>query len=276
MPNFDKLESLDVSVDGHVATVELIGPGKGNAMGPAFWEETPEVFEALDHDKDVRVIVVRGRGDHFTYGLDLSASAQTFMPLVAGENLAAERAELHELILEWQEAFTAIARCRKPVIAAIDGWCIGGGVNMIAACDVRVCTASAKFSLREPRIAITPDVGALQRLPAIIGEGATRLMAFTAADYDAEFAERVGLVEQVFEDRGALDAGVETIADQIAANAPLAVQGAKQVLNFCKDASEKAGLEYVATWNSAFLQSKDLGEAFAAFAQKRDPEYQGH
>ncbi len=276
MKDFDKLESLAVSVDGATATVELIGPGKGNAMGPSFWEETPGVFDALDANDDVRVIIVRGRGDNFTYGLDLVASAQVFMPLVAGENLGRERTDLHDLILDWQESFTAIARCRKPVLAAIDGWCIGGGVNMIAACDVRVCTAQARFSLREPRIAITPDVGALQRLPAIIGEGATRLMALTAGDYDAEFAERVGLVEQVFADRAALDAGVDAIAQQIAQNAPLAVQGAKRVLNFCKDATEEAGLEYVATWNSAFLQTKDLGEAFAAFAERRDPDYQGH
>lgn len=276
MKNFADLKSLAVSRDGAVATVELIGPGKGNAMGPDFWTETPGIFDALDADDDIRVIVLRGRGAHFSYGLDLKASVQTLMPMIAGQNMAKERTELHALIREWQGAFTAIAKCRKPVIAAIDGWCIGGGVNMIAACDVRVCTANAKFSLREPRIAITPDVGALQRLPGIIGEGATRLMAFTAGDYDAEFAARVGLVEQVFADREALDEGVDEICRQIAANAPLAVQGAKRVLNYCKDASEEAGLEYVATWNSAFLQSKDLGEAFAAFAEGREPNYEGH
>jgi enoyl-CoA hydratase len=272
----DDLEALDVSIDGRVATVELIGPGRGNAMGPTFFEETPGVFEALDADDDVRAVVVRGRGDHFSYGLDLKASAQSLMPMITGENMAKERTELHDFILEWQEAFTAIERCRKPVVAAIDGWCIGGGVNMIAACDIRVCTAGAKFSLREPKIAITPDVGALQRLPDIIGEGATRLMAFTAGDYDADFAARVGLVEQVFADRDALDEAVSEITAQIADNAPLAVQGAKRVLNYCRDASVQAGLEYVATWNSAFLQSNDLGEAFAAFAQGRDPDYEGH
>ena len=275
MKAFDDLESLDVSRDGHVATVELIGPGKGNAMGPAFWEETPGVFEALDVDDEVRAVVVRGRGEVFSYGLDMKATAQNLMPKLSGNNLAKERTELHELIRDWQQAFTSIAECRKPVVAAVDGWCIGGGVNMIAACDIRVCTAEATFSLREPRIAITPDIGALQRLPDIIGEGATRLMAFTADDYDAEFALEVGLVERVFEDREALDEGVAEITDKIAENAPLAVQGSKRVLNYCKNASEEAGLEYVATWNSAFLQSKDLAEAFAAFAEGRDPEFEG-
>jgi enoyl-CoA hydratase len=269
-------ESLHVTHDGHVALVELIGPGKGNAMGPAFWNEMPIVFDALDKDDEVRAIVTRGRGEHFTYGLDLNATASIFGSVVAGENLARERTDLHDMVLKWQQAFTAIARCRKPVIAAIDGWCIGGGVNMIAACDIRLCTADARFSLREPRIAITPDVGALQRLPAIIGEGATRLMAFTAGDYDAEFALQVGLVERVFDDRAALDQGVAEIADQIAANAPLAVQGAKRVLNYCRDVPEEAGLKYVAAWNSAFLQSKDLAEAMTAFIERRSPEYTGH
>ena len=275
MTDFTDLESLAVSIDGHVATVELLGPGKGNAMGPSFWEETPGVFQSLDEMDDIRAVIVRGRGDNFSYGLDMKATSQELMPKISGNNLAKERTELRDLIHDWQQAFTSIAECRKPVIAAIDGWCIGGGVNMIAACDIRVCTDDAKFSLREPRIAITPDVGALQRLPDIIGEGATRLMAFTAGDYDADFALEVGLVERVFDDREALDEGVADITSEIAANAPLAVQGAKQVLNYCKDATEEAGLEYVATWNSAFLQSQDLGEAFAAFAQGRDPEYKG-
>lgn len=275
MTEDSNLESLAVSVDDRVATVELQGTGEGNPLGPAFWEETPEVFEALEADDEVRAVVLRGEGDHFSYGLDLKASTQDLMPKVSGENLAKERTELRELIREWQRAPTAIAECRKPVIAAVDGWCIGGGLNVIAACDIRVCTDGAQFSLREPKIAITPDLGALQRLPDIIGEGATRLMAFTAGDYDAEFALEAGLVERVFEDGTALEEGVDRITSEIAANAPLAVQGAKQVLNYCKDASEEAGLEYVATWNSAFLQSQDLGEAFAAFAQDRDPDFEG-
>jgi enoyl-CoA hydratase len=275
MEDFENLTALSVAIEEDVATVELLGPGKGNAMGPAFWEETPGVFEALGDRRDVRVVVVRGSGDHFSYGLDMKACAQVFMPLIAGENLARERTELHALIRDWQEGFTSIERCRKPVVAAIDGWCIGGGVNMIAACDIRVCTEDATFSLREPRIAITPDVGALQRLPAIIGEGAARMMAFTAGDYDAAFAERVGLVQQVFADREALDEGVAALTAQIKQNAPLAVEGSKRVLDYCRDASVEAGLEYVATWNSAFLQSRDLAEAFAAFAERREPDFSG-
>lgn len=267
--------SLDIQHEGHLATVELIGPGRGNAMGPDFWTEMPQAFRALDRDQSVRAIIVRGRGEHFTYGLDMKACAAVFAPLISGNNLAAERAGLRDMVLEWQQAFTSMAECRKPVIAAIDGWCIGGGVNMISAADIRLCTANARFSLREPRIAIVPDVGALQRLPKIIGEGATRLMAFTAGDFDAQWALEHNLVEGVYEDRAALDAAVSEVAAQIAANAPLAVQGAKQVLEFSKDASTAASLQFVATWNSAFLQSEDLGEAFASFMARRAPEYRG-
>lgn len=269
------MKSLAITRNDGIATVELIGPGKGNALGPDFWEEMPPVFDQLDTEDETRVVVIRGRGPDFTYGLDLKAMAPFLMEVLAGENLARERMRLRDKVLAWQEAFTAIARCRKPVVAAVDGWCIGGGVNLIAACDIRVCTSGAKFSLREPRIAITPDVGALQRLPAIIGEGATRLMAFTGGDFDADFALRVGLVEQVFDDAVALDEGVDALARQIAAAAPLAVQGAKQVLNFCRDNTEAAGLDYVATWNSAFLQSRDLSEAVAAFMERRPPQFRG-
>ncbi len=268
-------KSLSVTRDEHVTTVELIGPGRGNAMGPDFWAEMPLAFAELDRDEATRVVVVRGRGEHFTYGLDLKATAAVLGPVIAGHNLAAERAKLRDLVLAWQRAFGAIADCRKPVIAAIDGWCIGGGVNLIAACDVRLCTAAAKFSLREPRIAIVPDVGALQRLPKIIGEGATRLMAFTAGDFDADWALSHNLVEGCYADRAALDVAVAEYVTMIAANSPLAVQGTKQVLEFSKDATTAASLQFVATWNSAFLQSNDLQEAMTAFMQGRPPEFRG-
>ena len=268
-------ESLSVTRDGHVSTVELIGPGRGNAMGPSFWAEMPVAFTDLDRDDATRVVVVRGRGENFSYGLDLKASIAVLGPVIAGNNLAAERAKLRDLVLEWQQAFGAIAACRKPVIAAIDGWCIGGGVNLISACDVRLCTAAARFSLREPRIAIVPDVGALQRLPKIIGEGATRLMAFTAGDFDAQWALSHSLVEACYPDRASLDDAVAAYAAAIAANSPLAVQGTKQVLEFSKDATTAASLQFVATWNSAFLQSNDLREAITAFMEGRTPEFSG-
>ncbi len=269
------MKSLRYEIDDHVARVTMLGPGKGNAMGPDFWTEMPVLFRELDGLEDIRVVVIKGSGENFTFGLDLKATAPFLMNVLAGDNLAGERTKLRETVLAWQEAFNAIAECRHPVIAAVDGWCIGGGMNLVAACDIRVCTRRAKFSLREPRIAITPDLGALQRLPAIIGEGATRLMAYTAGDYDAAFAERVGLAQVVYDDADAMKAGVAQMCREIAANSPLAVRGSKHVLDFCRDASVHAGLQYVATFNAAFLESKDLQEAVAAFMERRAPNFRG-
>ncbi len=267
--------ALRVEKNEGIAEVTLVGPGRGNALGPDFFRECPAVFAELDRDPEVRVAVLRGAGDHFTYGLDLAAAMTELGPFVAGENLARARTELHRLIAAWQEAGNAIAACRKPVIAAIHGWCIGGGIDVTSACDLRLCSREARFSLREVKIAIVADLGALQRLPRIIGEGATRDLALTGRDVDAAFARSIGLVTEVFDDPAALLAGARARAREIAANPPLVVQGVKQVLNHGADGEIRSGLRFVAAWNAAFLQSLDLAEALGAFTEKRPPRFIG-
>jgi len=261
--------------DDGVAEVILRGPGKGNAMGPDFWRECPEVFRALDEDPAVRAVVVRGAGGHFTYGLDLPAMAPVLGAALGGDALAGPRAELLDTIHRLQGAFDAIAACRKPVIAAVEGWCGGGGLDLCAACDVRLCARNARFSLREARLAIVADLGSLQRLPPIIGEGATRELAFTGKDIDADRAERLGLVNEVFPDGESLRAAALDMARQIARNPPLTVQGIKRVMNFGAGKPAAEGLAYVAAWNAAFLASKDLEEAMRAFAERREPVFHG-
>jgi len=160
--------------DGAVAEVVLIGPGKGNAFGPDFWREAPEVFAALEADGEVRAVLIRGEGRNFSYGLDLQAALGEGHFNVAGENLAAERTALYDHILRMQRSCGAVAECRKPVIAAIAGWCIGFGLDLAAACDFRLCSADARISLREAKMGIVADMGSLQRLPYIIGEGRLR------------------------------------------------------------------------------------------------------
>ncbi|MBN1204874.1 MAG: crotonase/enoyl-CoA hydratase family protein [Myxococcaceae bacterium] len=269
-------QSLRIEKAEGLAEVVLIGPGKGNALGPDFWREMPEVLRELDADESVRVVLLRGEGAHFSYGLDLAAMLESLGPLLTGQdNTAYERTKLLQLIHQMQGATEGLARCRKPVIAAVHGWCIGGGIELIAACDFRYCSREAKFSLREARVGIVADLGALQRLPRIIGEGHTRELAYTAGDVDAERALRMGLVNQVFESPEALLAAARETARKIADNPPLVVQGAKQVLEYCADKSIEDGLRFVAVWNSAFLQSKDLTEAFAAFMERRPPRFQG-
>lgn len=269
-------KSLRLEKKEGVVEVALIGPGKGNAMGPDFWRETPQVFAELDRDEEARAIIVRGDGDNFSYGLDLAAMMGDLgSHFGAGENLAAERTRLLDLVGEMQKAFDNVAACRKPVIAAINGWCVGGGLDLIAACDIRLCSADARFSLREVKVAIVADLGSLQRLPRIIGEGATRELAFTGKDIDASRALQIGLVSEVHETPEAALEAARKLAREIAGNPPLVVQGIKRVMNYCADKSVADGLGYVAVWNSAFLQSADLAEAMTAFRERRPPQFKG-
>jgi enoyl-CoA hydratase len=269
------LESLTVDVDGHVAQVTLVGPGKGNAMGPAFWAELPVVFESLDADADVRAIVLTGSGKHFSYGLDLPAMGDTLSPMMAEGALARPRAEFHTRLRGMQQSITAVADCRTPVIASIHGWCIGGGVDLISAVDIRYASADAKFSVREVKLAIVADVGSLARLPLILSEGHLRELALTGRDIDAERAAQIGLVNDVYDDAEASLAAAHATAKEIAANPPLVVQGVKDVLDEQRTAQVSASLRYVAAWNSAFLASKDLTEGITAMFARRAPEFKG-
>ena len=268
-------KSLEVAIEGHVAEVTLLGPGKGNAMGPDFWRECPAVFEELDRDERVRAVIVKGRGGNFTYGLDLMGMMGSLGSLVGGPQMAAERQKLLDLIMDLQRAFDRIAACRKPVIAAVSGWCIGGGLDLIAACDVRLASKDARFSLREVKVAMVADLGSLQRLPRIIGQGNVRELAFTGKNVDAERARAMQLVSDVFADEAALLDAARAMAREIADNSPVVVQGIKQVMNDTRDLGEREGLRHVALWNAAMLQSMDLAEAFAAFAEKRAPKFTG-
>ena len=260
----------------HVTEVVLAGPGKGNALGPDFWRDIPAVFAQLDADPAVRAVLVRGSGSSFSYGLDLPAMLGGGLPGLFKESpTVADRLALLDTIKQLQGALTAVETCRKPVVAAVHGWCIGGGVGLIAACDVRLCSGDARFSVREVRLAIVPDIGPLQRLPRIIGEGMTRRLALTGEDFDASRAERIGLVSDVYPDEAALLAAARDLCGVLARNSPLAVQGTKQVLNAGRDLPLGASLEHVAVWNSAFLPSADLREAVTAFMEKRQPRFQG-
>jgi len=269
------LVALRVERKEHVAEVTLLGPGKGNAMGPDFWRELPVVFGELDADPEVRAVVLTGDGAHFSYGLDLPAMMPTWSGLMTDGALAGSRTEFLNEVRRLQAAVDAVAACRKPVIAAVSGWCIGGGVDVIAAADVRLAAADAKFSVREVKVAIVADLGSLQRLAGIIGEGHLRQLAYSGADIDARRGEKIGLVNDVYDDRDAVLAAAHELAAEIAANPPLVVQGIKDVLNVTREPRVAEGLRYVAAWNAAFLPSKDLGEAVQAFLERRPPRFTG-
>ena len=270
-------EVLTIEKNGHVATLWLDNPERRNAMGPAFWADLPLFMEELSEDDTVRAVVIAARGKHFTAGLDL-----TSMALSAGggpgdgKRSAASRAtRFLKEVKRLQASITSVADCPKPVIAAVHGACIGGGVDLITACDIRLASADAFFSVRETKIAIVADVGTLQRLPRVISRGHVAELAFTGKDITAARAAQIGLVNDVLSDIDALHAAAQAMAEEIAANPPLAVIGTKAVLEACADRTVEQGLDYVAVWNAAFLQSEDLNEAMTAFVEKRPPVYSG-
>ena len=271
----DSYESVTVDVDNHVAQVTLVGPGKGNAMGPAFWAEMPEVFAKLDADRDVRAIVLTGSGQHFTYGLDLPAMGGTLSEVLGGGGSARPRADFHQTILRMQGAINAVADCRTPTIASVHGWCIGGGVDLISAVDIRYASADARFSVREVKLAIVADVGSLARLPLILNDGHLRELALTGKDIDSQRAAQIGLVNDVYPDAQASLAAAHQTAAEIADNPPLVVNGIKDVLDQQRIARVSESLRYVAAWNAAFLPSKDLTEGLQATFEKRKPEFTG-
>lgn len=268
-------KAFDVtSDDDGIATVTLLGPGRGNSMGPEFWAELPVLFTALDADPDVRAIVLTGGGSCFSTGLDLDRMAvPLFLPIAAERGMVADRMELLTTLRRLQSAVTAVADCRTPIVAAIHGWCLGGGVDLAAAVDVRYASADTVFSIREARVAIVADAGSLQRLPAIIGDGALRELALTGKDINAVRAKEIGLVNEVLPDpAAALDRARET-AREIAAVPTFVTAGVKDVLAQATSGAVAEGLNYVTAWNAAFLPSNDLTEAVAAIGDRRPARF---
>ena len=273
---------LTIERQDAVATVWLDRPEARNAMGQDLWRDLPLAMQAVGTDTEVRVVVIAAKGPHFSVGLDLKAmgglltegsdasedGASTPSPAVRAGRARAD-------ILRYQAAITAVAQCPKPVIAAVHGYCIGGGVDLIAACDIRLASADAIFSVREAKVAIVADLGSLQRLPSIIGAGHVAELAFSGKDIDAERARAIGLVNDVASDAEGLMKATYHLAEEIAANSPIAVQGTKAVLAANEGRTVAEGLDYVATWNAGMLASDDLVEAMTAFMERRPPKFTG-
>jgi enoyl-CoA hydratase len=271
MMQITEYETLNVNLENQVAYIEINRPDKANAMNRTFWQEIKQAFEYVDATAKARVAVLSGAGKHFSAGIDLSLLAS----LIPEETCSGRRREtLRRLILELQSAFNGIEKCRKPVLAAIQGGCIGAGVDMIAACDMRYCSAEAYFQIKEVDLGITADVGTLQRLPHLIADGLVRELAYTGRRVDAEEAQRIGLVNRVFADRDTLLEGVTGLAEQIASKSPLAIRGIKEMVLYARDHSVADSLNYVATWNAAMLISKDSEEIHKAGMEKRKPRFE--
>jgi enoyl-CoA hydratase len=272
-------QHLELERDGAVGFLWLNRPAKLNALDRALWDDIPAAVAELEADESVRCIVLAGRGKAFCAGIDLADHA----PALAGggsisgrgDTPAAKRRALYDDIRRYQHTASCFAQAAKPVLAAVHGACLGAGMDLVTACDLRIASACATFSVRETRMAMVADVGVLQRLPRLVGEGVARDLVLTGRDIDARRAFEVGLVTELLPDADALLARARALAAEVAALSPLATRGAKHVMNAAARAAVTEGLDYVALWNAAFLHSGDLEEAVRAFLERRPPGFRG-
>ncbi len=263
--------AFKVQTDGYITWLAFNRPEKRNTFTQEVFEGLLELFPRFDEDPNVRVIIIKAEGKSFSAGLDLVEAGAMFEPNPGAD--ARERTRLK--IARAQESFNVIEKCRKPVIAAVHSHCIGAGVDLIAACDIRMASHDALFSIRETRMALIADLGTLQRLPYIIGHGWFRELALTGRDFSATEAMSMGFVTHVCEDRDTLYDEAKKLAAEIAACSPLAVQGTKEALLYSRDNGIYPGLQYSAQKNAAALPCDDVMEAFQAFLEKRTPEFKG-
>lgn len=263
---------FEVTEDAGIAHVVLSRPDELNTMIPAFWSELPQIVDELSDSGRVRVIVISSTGRHFSAGMDLSVFGGDTLGSTDAET-GRVRANLRLNVRHLQRAFTALEEARIPVLAAIQGGCVGGAVDMVTAADCRYATADAWFCIQEINIGMTADVGTLQRLPKLIPEGVAREYAYTGRRLPAARARELGLVNEVFDDHESMLAGVMELAGEIAARSPLAVHGTKEAILFARDHSVADALEYIAVWQTGMFQPADMLESFRARAEGRDPVY---
>jgi enoyl-CoA hydratase len=264
-------QAFRVELKDRIAHIAINRPEKVNAMNAAFWDEIVDIFKWVDDTDAVRVVVLTGEGKHFSAGIDLQLLAQAASGL--GSDIGRNAELLRRKILKLQASLNAVDNCRKPVIAAIQGYCLGGAIDLISACDMRYCTLDAQFSIKEIDMGMAADVGTLQRLPRIIGDGLMRELAYTGRNVNGQEAQSIGLVNRAYPDQASLMQAVLELAAQIAEKSPLAIRGTKEMIRYMRDHRVDDGLEYVATWNAAMLQSADLKVAMAAHMSKQKPDF---
>ena len=268
----NKLTCFDVSIENGIAHISMNRPDQLNSMIRVFWKELPELIKEIDKNSDARVIVLSGQGKHFSAGMDLA----TFVPPKKSEvevDPARQREVFYHEVLELQDAFTALEECRMPTIASIHGACVGGAIDMVAACDMRYCSEDAFFKIAEVDIGIAADVGTLQRLPSLIPLASLRELAFTGRKFDSSEAKSLGLVNEVFESQETLADEVQKIALNIAKKSPLVTRVIKKQINYARDHSVRDSLEFHATWYASLISGKDMQEAMTSYMNKTEGDF---
>ena len=268
----NKLTCFDVSIENGIAHISMNRPDQLNSMIRVFWKELPDLIKEIDKNSDARVIVLSGQGKHFSAGMDLA----TFVPPKKSEvevDPARQREVFYHEVLELQDAFTALEECRMPTIASIHGACVGGAIDMVAACDMRYCSEDAFFKIAEVDIGIAADVGTLQRLPSLIPLASLSELAFTGRKFDSSEAKSLGLVNEVFESQETLADEVQKIALNIAKKSPLVTRVIKKQINYARDHSVRDSLEFHATWNASLISGKDMQEAMTSYMNKTEGDF---
>ena len=272
LTELEGLETLNVSIEDKIAHIQLCRPKQFNTMNAAFWRELPRVIKAIDREAAARVIVISSTGKHFTAGMDLQVFAK--MGESAGGEPARYGESFRRLVLELQAAFNALENARMPVLVAIQGGCIGGGVDMVCAADSRYCTADAFFTIKETALAMTADLGTLQRLPHLMPQGLVRELAYTSRKFTATEALNSGFVNQVFDTQQEMLIEVMAIAQQIARQSPMAVAGSKEMFNYSRDHGVVESLRYMATWQAGMFSQSDVQQAMKAQMESRDATFE--
>jgi enoyl-CoA hydratase len=264
-----QLTCFEVSIEDHVAHIQMSRPNEMNSMNKAFWKELPVLVNKIDEEALARAIVISSTGKHFSAGMDLGvfmsgdAVPMTGDPGRMGENL-------RRVVMQLQASMSSLEEIRIPVLVAIHGGCIGGALDLVCAADCRYATEDAYFTIKETELGMTADVGTLQRFPKLVSPGIVRELAYTGRKFTAQEAKDMGLVNAVYPDQESLLAGVLEVAKSIAKNSPLAVTGCKEMINYSRDHSVEDSLKYMATWQSGMFRPNDMMKSFAAKAQKSD------
>lgn len=263
--------TLEVTQEGHIAHIVLNRPDAMNSMNPDFWSELPAAIRAIDDAGKARVVVISSTGKHFSAGMDLSVFLNMKEDFKGDPSRRAER--MRRMVMLLQESFTAIEQARMPVIGAVQGGAIGGAVDLLSACDMRYCTKDAFFTIKETQLGMTADVGTLQRLPKLIPIGVVKELAYTGRNFGADEARQLGFVNQVFDDHSAMMDAVMNLAQQIAANSPLAVSGTKTMINYAVEHTVAESLTYMATWQAGMFQMEDVFKAMESQKTKTLPDF---
>ncbi len=268
---------FDVSIANDVAHIVLNRPDKRNSMIHEFWDELPTIVQNIDQNSTARVIVLSSTGPHFTSGLDTSIFGSSVEssdnPEDAEKSKRQRGAKLYDTIKHMQKSFTCLEQCRIPVIAAIQGGAIGGGVDLVTACDLRYMTEDGFLSIYEINIGMTADVGTFPRITRLLPEGVVKELAYTGRRITAQEAKQHGLVNEIYTDHEAMLEATMGIARQIATKAPLAVYGSKKIINHSRDHSTADSLDYISLWNASMLQPDEISEAFTAAQEDREGDF---